>query len=147
MVKGIRLQNHTKVIPFPSSGWSFFDYADEVEKWYWALSEDEGQETFQNLLKINSKASIPSQWIGCKMLQGKCKKDGIWEWRFPADDCQQRILGIFGEGRRTAIFLIGCSHKQNVYTPPKCLDTAIKRAREVRDGRAKLRKREVRSDF
>ncbi|HME57981.1 MAG TPA: hypothetical protein VKF63_06570 [Terracidiphilus sp.] len=139
------MQNHKKVIPFPSSGWRFFDYADEIEDWYQGLSE-EGRDTFDTLLKTNSKATIPLQWSGCKMLKGKCKKEGIWEWRFFADDCQQRLLGIF-EGHRTAIFLIGCSHKQTVYKPPDCLDTAIKRAREVRDGQAKLSKREVRSDL
>jgi hypothetical protein len=140
------LQNHKKVIPFPSSGWCFFDYAKEIEDWYQGLSE-EGQDIFQTLLKTNSKAVIPNQWTGCKMLQGKCKKEGIWEWRFFADYCQQRLLGIFGEGRKTAIFLIGCFHKQDIYTPPECLDSAIKRAREVRDGSAKLNERKVRSDF
>lgn len=140
------MPNHKKVIPFPSSGWSFFDYTDEIEDWYWRLSED-GQEIFQSMLKTNSKAAIPANWIGSKMLQGKYKQDGIWEWYFIDNKRQQRLMGIFGEERKTAIFLIGCSHKQKVYTPPDCLDTATKRAREVRNGTARLRKREVRQDF
>ncbi len=139
------MQNHKKVIPFPSGSWRFFDYADEIENWYQRLSE--GQDTFQALLKVNSKATIPIQWTGCKMLQGKYTNERLWEWRFLADGCQQRLLGMFGEERGTAIFLIGCSHKQTIYTPHDCLDTAIKRAREVRDGRAKLNKRAVRSDL
>lgn len=134
------------MIPFPSSGWIFFDYADHIERWYQALSEGE-QGIFQSLLKSNSKAAIPAQWNGCKMLQGKCKKDGIWEWRFYSGGCQQRLLGVFGEDRKTAVFLIGCSHKQSVYTPATCLETAIKRAREVRDGKAKLYQRQITSDF
>jgi hypothetical protein len=133
------------VISFPS-GWRFLDYADEIENWYRGLSE-EGQDTFQSLLKINSKTDIPKAWQGCKVLQGKCKKYGLWEWRFLADDRQQRLMGIFGEERKTAVFLIGCSHKQNIYQPQNCLDTAMKRAREVSDGRAILNIREIRSDF
>jgi len=140
------LQNHKKVIPFPSSGWCFFDYADEIEKWYSGLLED-GQDTFNALLKLNSKATVPRQWNGCKMLKGEPKKEGIWEWTFFADDRQQRLLGIFGDERKRAIFLIGCSHKQNIYTPPDCINTAIRRAREVRDGKARLTQRKVRSDF
>ena len=44
------------------------------------------------------------------MLQGQCKQEGIWEWRFFADECQQRMLGIFGSNSREGICLIGCSH-------------------------------------
>jgi hypothetical protein len=134
------------VIPFPSSVWSFYDYGNEIEDWYRSLSEN-GREILESMLKTNSKAPVPAHWIGSKMLQGRYKQDGIWEWYFMDDRCQQRLMGIFGEDRKTAIFLIGCSHKQRVYTPPDCLDTAAKRAREVRNGTARLRRREVREDF
>ena len=70
------------------------------------------------------------------MMEGKCKEHGIWEWRFRANGHQQRILGIFGEARKEAIFLIGCTHKQKVYTPPNCLATAVKRAKEFRSREA-----------
>jgi hypothetical protein len=81
------------------------------------------------------------------MMEGECKKHGIWEWRFFADGRQQRVLGIFGGNRKEAIFLIGCTHKQKVYTPPKCLPTAIKRAKEFRAGRARTRERQVSEDI
>ena len=138
------MQNHKKVIPFPRVAplvkgglWRFFDYRENshnvIEPWYRGLSEG-GQDIFENILKQNGKTPVPIHWGCCKPLQGKYKQEGIWEWRFFADDRQQRLLGIFGNNRREAIFLIGCSHKDDVYTPPGCLDTALDRAKEVRKG-------------
>jgi hypothetical protein len=117
-----------------------------IEDWYQGLSE-EGQDLFDGLIKQNRKADRPAQWLGCEMMEGECKKHGIWEWRFFADGRQQRVLGIFGGNRKEAIFLIGCTHKQKVYTPPKCLPTAIKRAKEFRAGRARTRERQVSEDI
>jgi len=140
------LPNHIKVIPFPLSGWRFFDYTDEIEKWYSGLSED-GQDIFNSLLKVNQKAESPTQWQSSKALQGEPKEQSIWEWYFRVDGRQERILGIFGERRREAIFLIGCSHKQKVYKPPNCLETAVKRAKEVRKGTVKVYERTVEQDI
>jgi hypothetical protein len=134
------------VIRFPSAGWRFFDYLEAatnpIEDWYQSLSE-EGQDTFDAILKWNHKAEIPIHWANSKMLQGECKEHGIWEWYFFADDRQQRLLGIFGEQRKQAIFLIACQHKQKRYQPTDCLNTAIKRAKEVRQKRAKTNERHV----
>ncbi len=116
-----------------------------IEDWYRGLSE-EGQDIFDALLKANQKAGPPTEWTGCKFLHGESKKEGIWEWFFFADDCQQRLLGIFGEKRKEAIFLIGCYHKNGNYTPANSLKTAIKRAKKVRQG-AKVYERQVRSDI
>ena len=127
------------------SPWRFFDYAEDIEEWYRSLS-GEGQDILNALLKINSKANEPRDWVGCEMLQGSCKEEGIWEWRFRADNVQQRLLGIFGEARRTAIFLVGCSHKQKVYKPADCLETAIKRAKIARKGKS-FDERKVREDI
>ena len=138
------MQNHTKVIPFPSAGvpkkepeWRFFDFVENrknvIEPWYEGLAEV-GQDIFDALLKQNAKTPLPIHWGCSKMLQGEYKQEGLWEWRFFANDRQQRIVGIFGSRRKEAIFLIGCSHKDDVYTPPKCLKTALKRAKEARKG-------------
>jgi hypothetical protein len=142
------------VIPFPQSPkgdnadikWKFFDYGSEIETWYQQLSEEE-QDTLQSLLKLNGKAETPQGWNGCKILQGKGKEEKVWEWRFDSDRVQQRLLGIFGSNRREAIFLIGCNHKQAIYKPPDCLKTAIKRAKEVREGKVRLNERKVRTDI
>jgi hypothetical protein len=135
------LQNHKKVIPFSHAeqeqGWRFFDYLENeqnvIEPWYRELSET-GQDTFDGLLKLNAKTPLPMNWGCSKALKGEYKQEGIWEWRFFSNDRQQRIVGVFGAARKAAIFLIGCSHKGKVYTPPKCLDTALRRAKEVRKG-------------
>ena len=148
------MQNHLKVIQFPHPPkgsdadirWTFFDYGAEIEAWYRQLSEKE-QDTLQALLKLNAKADASTGWTGCKMLQGEGKEAKVWEWRFNPDGVQQRLLGIFGTKRKEAVFLIGCNHKQNVYKPPDCLRTAVKRAKEVREGTVRLNERKVRTDI
>jgi hypothetical protein len=144
------LQYHKKVIPFPSVGWRFFDCLEGVnnpiESWYQALSEEE-QDTFDALLKPNQKIELPINWGGMKVMQGECKKEAIWEWRFRADGPQQRILGVFGEKRKHAVFLIGCYHKQEIYKPPDCLTTAIKRAKRGREGTTHVIERTIESDY
>ena len=145
------MQNHKKVIPFPRVGWRFWDYLEAgnnpIEDWYQGLSEADGRPVFDAIIKANKKADHPSQWLDSKMLKGEAQEHGIWEWRFYADGRQQRLLGIFGSDRKQAIFLIGCTHKQNVYNPPKCIETAIKRAKDVRAERARINERTVREDI
>jgi hypothetical protein len=141
------LPNHKKVIAFPVSRWRFYDYADDIEEWYRRLSE-EGRDILNGLLKINSKAAEPRGWQSCKMMQPPCKDEGIWEWTFLADNTQQRLLGIFGEGRKAALFLVGCSHKQKIYKPRDCLEIAIKRARDVRAQKGRIfRERTVKENL
>lgn len=140
------------MISFPQStpaakadNWRFFDFLENgnnaVNHWYEALSEG-AQDIFDLILKQNAKTPLPIHWGNSKALQGEYKQERIWEWRFFADDCQQRVLGIFGDKRKEAIFLIGCSHKDDVYTPPKCLDIALSRAKEYRKG-AKVEERTI----
>ena len=134
------------MILFPVLGWRFFDCLEGVnnpiEDWYQGLSEEE-QDKFNALLKQNQKVDLPIHWGGMKMMQGECKEHRIWEWRFLGDGPQQRILGIFGEQRKQAVFLIGCYHKQQIYEPPKCIKTAIRRAKAVREGTANVLERTV----
>jgi hypothetical protein len=150
LVKRNHLSNHKKVILFPVASWRFFDYAEgannAIDEWYQALSEEE-QDTFDALLKQNQKIDLPIHWGGMKFMQGECKKEGVWEWRFRADGPQQRILGVFGTQRKHAVFLIGCYHKQQVYKPPECLTTAVKRAKAVREGSANVTERTIDSNF
>jgi hypothetical protein len=138
------------VIPFPvsqSALWRFFDYAGDIENWYRGLSE-EGRDIFGSLLKANAKISVPLNWLGSKMLQGACKKEGIWEWCFRADGVQQRLLGVFGKEPKTAIFLLGCSHKGKIYRPADCLETAIRRAKRAKNlSGAEFNARPIRTDL
>jgi hypothetical protein len=151
------LSNHKKVIPFSSvwqpeikpTLWTFFDFKDGqnnvIQTWYDGLQEEE-QDVFESLLKINGKEPLPISWQGCKVLQGDAKSEKVWEWKFSCGRIQQRLLGVFGPNRREAIFLIGCNHKQKVYQPRDCITTAIKRAKLVKEGRVQLDGRTARSD-
>jgi len=145
------LQNHKKVISFPSSGkWSFHDYVEgewnPVEDWYNGLS-DGGKFHFDSLLKILCKTEDHLQWIGFKYLKGEPKKERVWQLDFIADRRQYRVLGIFGSVRKQAVLLLGCYHKGNVYTPPDALSTAVKRAKRIRENKAGTRERTIRSDI
>ena len=56
---------------------------------------------------------------------------GLGELRWESQDKQQRLLGFFAGDIWYA--LIGCKHKQRIYTPPDCLDTARKRKRQIQN--------------
>jgi hypothetical protein len=145
------LQNHKKVISFPSPGkWSFHDFVEgewnPVEDWYNGLS-DGGKFQFDGLLKLLCKTEDHLQWIGFKYLKGEPKKERVWQLDFIADRRQYRVLGIFGAVRKQAVLLLGCYHKGNVYTPPDALSTAVKRAKRIRENKAGTRERTIRSDI
>ena len=96
--------------------WTFWDFQYEngsnpIDDWYQQLSEDA---TFQlnALLKMNQKIELPMNWQGSRgFLSGKPRKERIWELGFVADRKQYRLMGIFAELRKHAIFLVGCYHK------------------------------------
>jgi hypothetical protein len=139
------------VISFPSSTlWSFFDYIEgdrnPIEDWYRELSE-EGKYAFDSLLKNTHKIESHLRWGGFKLLKGKLKEERIWQLDFIADKKQYRLLGVFGEMRKHAVLIIGCYHKGDVYTPQNALETACKRAKLLREGRAGTRERKIRTDI
>ena len=150
------MPNHKKVIPFPKeepSEWSYWDFTqpsgnNPIEDWYQGLS-DEGRLLFDGLLKLNHKTPLPIHWSGLKrFLKGKPGEQQIWELQF-YDQSQKttyRILGMFGSARKQAILLIGCYHKGSVYTPPDCLETAVKRAKMVARNEVQVVRRPVKTD-
>jgi phage-related protein len=149
------LQNHKKVIPFPGptppARWSFFDYVEggdnQIESWYQNLSE-EARDAFDALLKNTCKIELPIHWTGFKYLKGMPKEERIWQLDFIADKRQYRALGIFGRVRKQAVVILGCYHKGDVYTPQNALETARKRARALREGRADdPSERKIKSDI
>ena len=149
------MRNHKKVIlslvterPEP---WTFWDYVrggnNPIEEWYQNLS-DEALNLFDGILKNASKTEHPINWIGFKrFLKGKYKQGRLWELFFRADKRQHRVIGFFRDQRKQAGLLMGCYHKQNVYTPPDALDTAFKRAKDIREGRATLHERKIKNDI
>lgn len=146
------MKNNKKVIEFPSSvKWRFFDWVqggvNPIEEWYETDLSETGRLLFDSLLKMNRKTDLPIHWLGFKrFLQGKLRKERIWELEFRADGRAYRVLGVFGTLRKEAVIIIGCYHKGSVYTPTEALDTAYKRARALSEGRADYRERKIRDD-
>ena len=145
------MRNHTKVILFPvHQFWSFFDYVEgtsnPIEDWYLALSE-EAKYMFDSLLKNTGKIENHLEWGGFKYFKGEPKRERIWQLDFIADKRQYRVLGIFGGVRKQAVLILGCYHKGDVYTPQNALETATKRAKALREGRASTHERKIRIDF
>ncbi|MFP5227059.1 MAG: hypothetical protein ACLGXA_05475 [Acidobacteriota bacterium] len=145
------LKNHTKVI-FCSGQpiWQFYDCVlggkNVIEEWYRKLS-DEASFTFSSLLKTLQKIDSQLQWPGFKFLKGKLKEERIWQLDFIADKRQHRVLGVFGQGRKSAVLILGCYHKGDNYTPSSALETARLRAKALGEGRAQLHERQIRTDI
>lgn len=153
------LTHPKKVIPFPCADfWTFWDFAlpgsdiSPVEKWRRSLGE-EAEKSFSSLLKLNRTSPTSLQWVGRGkhfFLEGKSKEARIWELCFrDADNVQYRILGIFWpkHKEKQATLLIGCTHKDKIYDPPNCLQTAIDRKKLLVNGLAIIHERKIRTDF
>ena len=143
---------HKKVIPFKQSdSWRFFGFKSgnnrPVDDWYKGLSE-EAKFAVRDGLKDARKIEDPRNWLCFKRyLKGKLRKYKIWElWFSCGDNRQYRLLGIFGSERKQAIFLVGCYHKERVYTPADALETAFNRARDLSEGRAEIYERKIPTD-
>jgi len=142
------------VILFPGANppalWRFFDYVEAqqnpIQEWYQKLSF-EGKISFNTVLKNTRKVALPIKWAGFKYLKGKPAEEKIWQLDFISDKRQYRVLGVFGQGRKSAVLILGCYHKGDVYTPPNALETARKRAKALREGKAETRERTISDDI
>jgi hypothetical protein len=134
----------------PVVHWSFHDYVqgfkNPVEEWYSKSLSDAGRFQLDSLLKNVATTEQHIQWVGFKYLKGEPRTERIWQLDFLADGRQYRALGVFGSIRRQAVLLVGCYHKGKTYTPPDALDTAVKRAKNLREGRATTRERKIKID-
>lgn len=134
----------------PVIHWSFHDYVEggqnPIQGWYENDLLDGGRFGFDDLLKNSAKTKSELQWSAFKYPKGDLRKEKIWQIAFTADNRQYRVLGVFRPGRR-AVLVIGCYHKGKVYTPADALETAIKRAKALREGRATTRERKIKFDL
>lgn len=114
--------------------WGFSDFLytngdNPIEEWHSGLSED-ARFIFDKILKDCRKTELHTDWVAFKRyLKGKCEKHRIWELEFRSDKRQHRVLCVFDPdvGKRV-VLLIGCYHKQSVYTPKNALTEACNRA-------------------
>lgn len=61
---------------------------------------------------------------------------GLGEVRFKDGGMQHRLIGMNGPGEGEYTFLIGCTHKDDVYNPPSAMDTAVDRRKQLESGKA-----------
>ena len=118
-----------------------------IENWYLEELSDEGRFTFDAVLRNHQKVESHLDWIGFKYLKGKLKEERVWQLDFISDKRQYRILGVFGQGRKNAVLILGCYHKGDNYTPRDALEMARKRAKALREGKATVNERKIKSDF
>jgi hypothetical protein len=146
-----RLTHHKNVILLSvPKRWRFFDFGytkdnSEIQKWYLTLSE-RAQFLFDDLLRNNRDVELPIHWTGFRhFMQGNLKKEKIRELGFKSENVPHRVLGIFGTKRKTAVLLIGYTHKSNVYDPPGALETSVRRKRLLEETKADAIERQIRS--
>lgn len=148
------MTHNKKVIPFrqpKSATWAFEDFVypngnNPVESWCEQLSDGVYQ-TLNSALKDMAKIENHLNWTTWRRyLQGKAKKHRIWEIGFFSEGRQYRILGVFA-GSKIVILLAGCYHKGKVYEPHDAIETAIKRAKALKEGTGTTNARQIISDF
>ena len=64
--------------------------------------------------------------------------DDLYEIRFKANDVQVRPLGTFGPGPLDFTIVLWATKKGDDYKPRAALDTASKRCKQVREGKAAI---------
>jgi hypothetical protein len=107
----------------------FLDYLmpsrnNAIADWYCRQSVD-CRVAFDDLLDILSKKANWSE-PEFKRLQA-----GLGEIRWKVDDVQHRVIGCAWKNPHGYLLLIGCTHKQRVYSPPDAIETADRRHRGI----------------
>jgi hypothetical protein len=105
-----------------------------IEEWRQQELSIEAGLTFEKLIKDIRKTENHLNWMGFRRFI-KRHKDSIWELGFPGDGRAYRVLGDFC-GSKQAVLLIGCYHKDKVYTPADAIDQAFKRKGLLKNGTA-----------
>ena len=140
---------HNKKVILFFKGWTFWDYVSPagnnmIEEWIEKDLLDDGRLMFDKLLKNIRNTANHLNWIGFKRFI-KRGREKVWELEFFADGRQYRLLGDF-VGEKQAVFILGCYHKQGIYTPADAIDQAFKRKRLLKDGTATHFERKVSID-
>jgi phage-related protein len=107
-----------------------------VEDWLSSLTP-EVRQTFATLLRNMAKMAH-WQYPEFKRLKGNKKLAGLGEIRVSEENKQYRLIGMTGPGKGEYTLLIGCSHKQQVYTPKDAKETANARRKLVEKGAANV---------
>ena len=95
---------------------------NKIADWYNDLSPEErsdSDEFIKNMRKM-------SKW---EMPHYKVLGDGLGELRWSSCRKQHRMIGFFVDDTWCAV--IGCTHKQRIYSPPQCMETARSRKSQI----------------
>lgn len=117
--------------------WRFTQYvspalARPVEKWREGMPAGPFRADMDAFVSLLARSS---EWTYPDVRPLKGKQSGLKELRWVSGKKQHRLIG-----RETSdhvfLFLIGCTHKQQVYDPVDALDTAVKRWAAIKSGEA-----------
>ena len=130
--------------------WRFFDYEslppskrNPIEDFYRKELSESARMLFDNILKDSGKTGDFRHWVAFKrFLKGEAKGERLFELEFSADKRAYRAICRQSDGRRIVILAL-CYHKQKVYTPANAIESAVKRSRALREGKAGLRERKI----
>jgi hypothetical protein len=103
---------------------------NKIEDWYGGLSVQERSDA-DEFIKIMRKTK---DWKKPDYRPKLSGYRGLGELRWSSEKKQHRLIGYLQDGAFYA--LVGCTHKQQVYNPADALDTADKRKKEIKNGRA-----------
>jgi phage-related protein len=93
----------------------------------WLLAHGDARARFR--IRITNLRRVPPPW---PKTQFRHLGDGIAEIKWKAGKKEFRAIGFDLDGY--FLMVIGCTHKQSVYDPRDCLDTAKRRKNEVKRG-------------
>ena len=121
--------------------WNFREYQSvegtlPVSEWYEKLSPRNKAKAkrFIGIARKLERLEMPD----FKSLRGK-KFKGLLEARWRGDNKVPHRIFCYASSGRQVIFLCGCTHKGNRYTPTNARETAVKRRKEIQDERASTR--------
>ncbi len=101
---------------------------NKIADWYNDLSVEDraGADEFLKDMRMTRNWEMP-------MYRPRLKGgDGLGELRWESEDKQHRLIGFFFQGYWYAVQ--GCTHKQQVYKPHDCLETARRYKRQIERG-------------
>ncbi|MGA3043307.1 MAG: hypothetical protein ABSF54_21235 [Bryobacteraceae bacterium] len=104
-----------------------------IADWYARLTVQEKADADEFLKDM--RKTIASDWRMPSYRPSLWGLKGIGELRWHSEKKQHRLLGFFLDGAWIAV--IGCTHKQQIYSPANALDTAKKYMNQIKGGKAR----------
>ena len=104
---------------------------NKIADWHADLSVQEraDADAFMAIVRVKLKWELPE--YRAKLTGYK----GLGELRWVSCNKQHRLIGFFMGGIWYAV--MGCTHKQQIYSPADALKTADKRKKDIEQGRVK----------